>query len=58
MRHHQKMLDKFDEFFPLSVAHKTPDRFIWAFEDYRRWLAEGLLEWERDKTWQTLKKET
>jgi len=33
----------------------TPERFIWAFEDYKRWLLEGLVEWEQENIVEKLK---
>lgn len=36
----------------------TPDRFIWALEDYQRWLTEGLEEWENTQVVKKLKGET
>lgn len=33
----------------------TPERFIWSLEDYRRWLLEGLVEWEAETIVEKLK---
>ena len=33
----------------------TPDRFVWALEDFERWANEGLDEWEREHIVKKLK---
>jgi hypothetical protein len=58
MQWRRPAVKKFDDAFRYLNHYTMPDRFKWAFEDYRRWLVEGLEEWEKEKSWQTLKKET
>jgi cytochrome c-type biogenesis protein CcmE len=54
MKQHRKALTALD----VLVEHKpeyTPDRFVWALEDYRRWLNDGLEEWEAEHIVKKLK---
>jgi uncharacterized Rmd1/YagE family protein len=52
MKAKRKTLGKLDKLLAqIDIANTvidTPERFMWALEDYRRWLNEGLDEWERD----------
>ena len=56
MKEKRKAVDALDAFYNASagVDHK-PDRFKWALEDYRRWLMEGLVEWEQNEVIRKLK---
>ncbi len=51
-----------DELAPvLKTISKTeytlhvPDRFLWALQDYERWLKEDLAEWEKEHLVKKLK---
>lgn len=41
----------------LKAQHSapTPDRFVWALEDFERWANEGLEEWECEHVVKKLK---
>ena len=54
--HRRADLDAYDAFHR-NIAQETPDRFRWAFDDYRRWLAEGVAEWEKSLSFKVLKGE-
>lgn len=55
MKWRRKAVTKLDDAVKYLNHYTMPDRFKWAFEDYRRWLVDGLDEWEKEQTFKMLK---
>jgi hypothetical protein len=54
MKKRRKAIDALDVLIKIAPDN-APDRFLWAMQDYQRWLLEGLEEWEADHIVKKLK---